>query len=286
MREPPKALGPIGGFGGTGLTWAAEQFHWNWPTWLVLTVATISAICLFWTIGLVIRCLWHSYNDWREHHYKPRLKLMPLHLQIIALSGILLFAGLALAGAIWQVYSSQDATTPAVAHSPATAQPSPESARLIKNPILELDRNRLILRGTYASAGNDLVIYVTYWGLGTPTMSEGNRPLVFDSAGKSGAEPRIIIDAIGRFDKSETAEITVGTFLPVEGNQHVIQWGKQNSGNKQVGVTWASYVGLIIFVTKNGQEDSYPFMLVSRSKQNDPMFPLVLGPSVFRALPN
>ena len=106
--------------------------------------------------------------------------------------------------------------------------------------------------------------------------------------GRLAVEPRIRIGAIPHFDNEESADITVGTIISVEGNQEVIQWGELEQKNIKVGLTWSNYFCFLILAWKDGREELYPFVFVSRSHSSDansavPERPKILGPDVVLA---
>lgn len=115
MREPPKALGPIGSAGGGGLVWAAQQFHWEWPTWAVDLVACVSTIFLIWTLISGVQWLWHVLNDWRANHGYSRLYVDSSYIIVALLSGA---AALLIAAAIVFFAHSATATTEKIAATP------------------------------------------------------------------------------------------------------------------------------------------------------------------------
>jgi hypothetical protein len=192
----------------------------------------------------------------------------------------LLIALIAIVGAAYGVGLRNSGTSDASAEKP---EPTSQNDHLIKNPVISIDEhNGIYLIGRYARSGGDLVTYVTYRSIGQFGPGIGDKLVINNQ--QYGIEPRIKIDAVTRFDRNEQAEISVGRLLPVEGGQHVIQWGAEALNNKKVGVDWVSWSGLIILVTKDGKEDSYPFMIISRSAEGNLRMPSLVGPSVLSSL--
>ncbi len=129
MREPPKALGPIGSAGGGGLMWAAQQFHWEWPLWIVIAVAVAGGVCAIWTVIMAIEWSWHLFNDFREHHGRKRLTVSTSHVLVALVSG-----GFALLIAAVFVYlASGMGAVPAAANpnSQTLAWPNPYRPELV-----------------------------------------------------------------------------------------------------------------------------------------------------------
>jgi len=90
-------------------------------------------------------------------------------------------------------------------------------------------------------------------------------------------EQRIEIDRVERFDREARPKIQIGSATE-NGNQWILQWGKANYGNISVGVSNGSYIGIIILVDRDGNEDAYPFAIVGKG------VPILIGPDAFRAL--
>jgi hypothetical protein len=126
MREPPKALGPIGGFAGGALVWASQQFHWEWPLGVVILVAVFGGVCFVWTIVMIVEWFWHLWNDHREKHGKERV--------IANLSYILI--GLCSAGATLLIAAAiVYFTVGSSVSNVATAKPAPEPTKDQKDQI-------------------------------------------------------------------------------------------------------------------------------------------------------
>jgi hypothetical protein len=159
MREPPKALGPIGGFAGGGLMWAAQQFHWEWPPWVAVLVAVVSGVCFIWTAIMVVEWFWHLFNDNRERRGNKRLIVNPNYVLVGLLSGAgaLVIAAVIVYFAIGAVASSP----PAVAE-----QKSRPHVEYLKNATLalgvDISQLPLVLGGTSAITTNRLRIFVDY----------------------------------------------------------------------------------------------------------------------------
>jgi hypothetical protein len=152
---------------------------------------------------------------------------------------------------------------------------------LIADAIFEWDGSGPItFRGTFARSGRDLNAYVTYVSAGNAmaySVTILGRNLSF--------EPRIKISSIDRFDKNERLALILGSPRAVEGNQQVLKWGKPDSNNISVGITWGHYFGCLIFVDENGDQGSYPFAIISRSRDQQPAPPIIIGPSVLTNCP-
>jgi hypothetical protein len=134
MREPPKALGPIGSAGGGGLMWAAEQFRWEWPTWAIVVVAIISGVCLIWTTIMGVEWFWYLFNDRRERHQKKRLTLDASYIVVGLVSGaaVLLVAAAIVfftTAAGKQPASASSSSPPAASSTSQTPQPLPAQPR-------------------------------------------------------------------------------------------------------------------------------------------------------------
>jgi hypothetical protein len=159
MREPPKALGPIGSFSGGGLVWATQQFHLEWPLWVVVLIAIISGACFVWTIIMVIEWAWHLFNDYRERRGKKRLIVNSHYILVGLLSGA---GALTIAAVI--VYFA----TSAVISSPLAVaeQKSKPHIEYLKNATLgigtDISQTPLVLGGTSAITTERLRVFVDY----------------------------------------------------------------------------------------------------------------------------
>lgn len=129
---------------------------------------------------------------------------------------------------------------------------------LIHDPAINLDAGKITLAGTFSRGGKDLNAYVTYGSAGGPIPQQV-------LSGPVAMAPRIKLGHTNRFDKGERAAILIGTIVPADGNQNIVEWGDRNFTAERTGITWASNFGCIILVEQNGRENSYPFAIISRS---------------------
>lgn len=161
------------------------------------------------------------------------------------------------------VLASCDVVAPSYSQAPVGIAVAP-AGKLISAPRIELDNGRVVFKGVYSRSGRDLIVYTTYAQAGGPGMDE--TPISILESNLKLREPHIKLTAIGRFDRNETADVTVGHLISVEGSQQMqIQWGDKHLNNKKVGITGGSYFGYIIFVESGGAAHAYPFAVINRS---------------------
>jgi hypothetical protein len=176
----------------------------------------------------------------------------------------------------------QKAEAAAISKPSLVKEGAPQAAdiqRLVRDPRLEWESGgRVSLQGRFARSDGPVTIYVTY-GSNGGAFNFGRA-----MSGKLAVEPRIKIGAIDHFDRDEQANFTIGYVTNVEGNQQVLQWGEPQQDRIKVGITWASYFCLVIFMWKDGKEDSYPFLIVARSTDiTGGAPPVFIGPDLLAA---
>jgi hypothetical protein len=165
---------------------------------------------------------------------------------------------------------------------PLIGSSTPSDQHLVKNARIDWDpQGRVSLQGRFTRRDGPITVYVSYGqsshaGLGYQANLVVNGNLLI--------EPRIKIATLDHFDKDERANITIGIVTSVEGNQQVIQWGEIQQNNTKVGITWGSYFGSIVFVWRDGREESYPFGIVAQLQaDNKGAAPIIIGPDVLNA---
>lgn len=82
---------------------------------------------------------WHWINLWREHLRKPRLKVEPLHLIVMGLGGVLVFAAVAFGGAIWLWRSTPSSINTSLSGTTLDAKPLQTAAHKF-DPVLAAER--------------------------------------------------------------------------------------------------------------------------------------------------
>jgi len=149
---------------------------------------------------------------------------------------------------------------------------------LIRNPFIEWGAGAgpVIFHAQFNRSGGDLAIYVDYG------QAFADRVIIDGPVAK---ESRKQIDFIDRFVRESEMKALIGNVTEQAGNQLVLQWGQERFGNIKVGITGGSYFGHVILVPREGQEETYPFMIIGHPKQNF-WTSTIVGPNALMFLMN
>jgi hypothetical protein len=157
----------------------------------------------------------------------------------------------------------------------AAAPTQQTTDRLVRDPSIEWPgHGPIMFRARFLKSGEKLPVYLDYGQSGGGPFTQ------FAVGGASVMQSRVEIGFIERFVRGQELSVTLATVAPYEGNQQVLQWGEEHYGNTKMGITWVNYFGRVVLVGRDGREEYYPFIIVSRSSENNPRPPVILGPSL------
>lgn len=258
---------------------ALRKFAWNSAPFIFFLLAGERALeekwlqaagCLvLFVVNLVIVVKWDQIAASRS-----RKNLQTFLIWSVGATGAILLV-CAVAAATWfrDPVVKESAQQP-----PALAQSDP----LLKDPGINwvgwTGAGRVMFTATFRQSGEKLAVYLDYagagGGIGTLSVMNGpSFPL---------PENRLEIGFIDRYVVGQKLEVTVAIVSTTDGKQQIFQWGDQKYNYEQakVGVTWGSYVGRIVIFGPDKKMETYPFMVISRSFENAPNPPVILGPKL------
>jgi hypothetical protein len=138
---------------------------------------------------------------------------------------------------------------------------TPNSDHLVSGATIAWDGELVTFEGRYSRSGDSELLYVTCGTMGGQPL--GNTTALNND--NINLEQRIAVSRLERFVRGEQIKEQIGVMKSVDGNEMVLRLGDGKHDNGGLGVTWGNYLCEIILVNKEYAEDTYPFILISRS---------------------
>ena len=169
---------------------------------------------------------------------------------------------------------SETDTTPSRTPGPANAN------RVLSRATLDWDGSgpiRFIAR--FQQAGEKLPIYLD-WDNAYGNGASGDQIM-----GGFLPNERLQIGFVDKYVAGQELNIVLARISGVDDYERMaLQWG-ENDENRKLGLAWGSYMGRIVVVGKGQRRETYPFLLVSRSRTNAAgkltiLPPVLIGPTV------
>jgi hypothetical protein len=155
-----------------------------------------------------------------------------------------------------------------------TAGPVAPKELLITNPTIDWNGGvgPIVFSGQYSRTGEQLDVFIE-WGMLIRTA-----PVVGGFINWDGR--RFPLDSKDRYVRNAEMKSTIGTVTEAEGGHLLLQLGKDL--NFKVGIGNASYVFRVVFISRNGDEESYLFAMIGTlSQANKPLAAVIVDPAVF-----
>jgi hypothetical protein len=198
----------------------------------------------------------------------------------------LALAMIGLAGAAYGFGLRSASPAAAVGNVIETKQSLALTARLINDARISWDEaGDIWLAGTYAKSGGELFAYVNVTTSSVFSVMTGQPERIMRPIGNVDINThRIATDKIDRFDRGTQAKIKIARVYNSNGGA-LIRFGSDTAGAGG-GIATTSYLGFIILVDKERNEDIYKFAVVGRMAEptgaGTP--PIFIGPDIFNAL--
>lgn len=169
-------------------------------------------------------------------------------------------------------YTSQPGSGP-------TTISAPPHQQIIQSARIAWDTSNGMVRfaGTYAQSGENLGVYVStepLYPVGSSTI-----PIIF---GATGGNPRVPITSIARFVRDQEINIVIAQIENVGGNQQIIRFGDGSMPGEKLGITYTGCLFYVIVVDKDNSEEIYPFLVISRSYENQINPPIIIAEGVLQ----
>jgi hypothetical protein len=175
-----------------------------------------------------------------------------------------------IAAAVVRAIPGSTQTTP-------TPPPAPTKAPLVTYPTISWNGGSgpIVLTGQYSRTGADLEIFIE-WGALLTTAPVAGGFINWDGR-------RLPLETKERYVRNAQIKTIIGTVSEANGgNSFILQIGN-DSGGVKIGISSASYLFRIVFVSHEGDEEAVLFALVGdHSVMDNKTYPaVILDPGVF-----
>lgn len=170
---------------------------------------------------------------------------------------------------------------PSATNSMASRTPEAAGAnRVLSRPSLDWDGSGPIrFSARFQQTGEKLPIYLD-WDTAYGNGASGDLIM-----GGFLPNERIQIGLVDKYVVGQELNVVLTRISGADDYERMsLQWGESDR-NRKVGLAWGNYMGRIVVIGKEQHEESYPFLLVSRSRTNAAgkptlLPPVLIGPSV------